>query len=431
MLSVGLMSGTSMDGIDAALLSTDGSPDVLVDLGDVSLPYQPPFKILLKAAAWSVRKHLGDLSAAATHYWQDLHDYLSTELQIADKDIPQKTRELSVYLHGPTSQPQPVTLREVIRHSTHLHGLCVKNLLAKTGYQAQQISVVGYHGQALFHRPTHKISIIVGEGQYLADFLGITVVNDFRSRDIEAGGQGAPFAPLYHQALAVRDKKIPVAVVNCGGIANLTLVNSADELELVAFDTGPGNGLIDRLVSQRTHGQEHMDADGKYGRQGQVHADVLAALYEKCLIKDNQNYFFTKPPKSLDINDMTLIPELDSLSLQDACATLEALTADAIVKSLDLVTTDLPNHWILAGGGWNNPVITSELSHRLQRRLNAKPLIQTAGEAGWNNSQALEAQIFAYLAVRSLQGRFLSVPGTTGTPSPISGGKTYFPERPD
>lgn len=408
MLSIGLMSGTSMDGIDAALLETDGSAEVLKELGDISIAYPQSFKILLKAAEYSVRRCLGNMSEAESYYQQGIQDYLKTELKIDDAE-----RFI-----------QRMTLSEVIQHSTDLHIQAVEQLLKKTGYQVPQIDVIGYHGQTLFHRPSQKISIIVGEGQRLANALGITVVNDFRRRDVEEGGQGAPFAPLYHHALAVRDQKIPIAVVNCGGIANITLINSANELDLIAFDTGPGNGLIDCLVRQRTQGREHMDRDGKYGHQGQVHSKVLAALYAASIIKDNQNYFSAQPPKSLDIGDMALVPELNALSLEDACATLEAFTADSIVKSLALVQGQLPCHWILAGGGWYNPIIRRELGQRLQRLFKVAVQIQTADEAGWN-SRAMEAQIFAYLAVRSLQGKPISMPGTTGVPRPLCGGQQF------
>lgn len=410
-----------MDGIDAALLATDGSPHLVKELGDISITYAPAFKILLKAAEFSVRKCAGDMDAAAAYYKQGLEEYLKSELQVNEADISEQIAALSHYLHD-------IHLSAIIQHSTYLHNLAVKQLLAKTGYTASQISVVGYHGQTLFHQPQQKISIIVGDGQQLADQLAIPVVNDFRSRDIAAGGQGAPFAPLYHQALAIRDQKIPVAVVNCGGIANITLINNANELDLIAFDTGPGNGLIDRLVRQRTQGKEFIDTNGKYGSQGRVHSEVLTALYDHCIIKNAQNYFSMPPPKSLDIGDMQLITELDTLSLEDACATLEAFTADTIVQSLELVSADIPQHWVLAGGGWHNPVIRSELTERLQRRLKTTLQIRTADEIGWN-SRAMEAQIFAYLAVRSLQGQPLSMPGTTRAPYPLSGGKTFFPKH--
>lgn len=421
MLSIGLMSGTSMDGIDAALIKTDGSANLLKELAHTSISYTPEFKILLKAAEYAVRRHRGRLVDAASDFEASLRDYLTQELLISPEDVPQKLTQLKNYLRGQCS------LNAVIEHSTQLHALTVKNLLEISGYSAAQIHVIGYHGQTFFHQPRQKISIIVGNGQYLADLVGIPVVNDFRSQDIAAGGEGAPLAPLYHQALATRDNKIPVAVVNCGGIANITLINSSNPADLIAFDPGPGNGLIDQLVRKRTQGQEFMDADGQYGQRGRVHSELFAALYAQSIVKNQVSYFTLPPPKSLDVGDLHLIPELDPLDLADACATLEAFTADAIVSSLNLINAEPPPQWILAGGGWRNPIIRRELQLRLQQ-LNPRIDIKTADEAGWN-TQALEAQIFAFLAVRSLQNQPLSFPGTTGVPHPLSGGATYFPQN--
>jgi anhydro-N-acetylmuramic acid kinase len=422
MLSIGLMSGTSMDGIDAALLETDGSPTLIKELGDTSLSYAPAFQILLKAAEHAVRNCLGDVPKARAYYTQAINDYLSTELKMSAPEIKAQLIKLADYLNV------PLTFDAVIQHSTQLHADAVKQLLKHTGHSAAQIDVVGYHGQALFHRPAEKISIIVGNGQALADQLGITVVNDFRAKDVAAGGQGAPFAPLYHQALAIRDQKMPLAVVNCGGISNITLINNAQEADLIGFDTGPGNALIDRLIRQRTQGKENMDMDGQYGQEGKVDQKILTALYAKSIIKDGQNYFLSAPPKSLDYGDMKLISELETLSLADACRTLEAFTADSIINSVSLVTDVLPEHWILAGGGWNNPVIRAELEQRLKQKLGKPAQVFTADEAGWN-SRALEAQIFAYFAVRSLQKKPLSFPGTTRVPKPMTGGHTYIPKR--
>jgi anhydro-N-acetylmuramic acid kinase len=422
MLSIGLMSGTSMDGIDAALLETNGE-DFIKDLGMISIPYDPEFKILLKTAEYAIKRCLGNIQDAKTYYSQTLQDYLINELKISENDVSNKIKTLAKYFQ---QLNKSLTLDEVIFQSTMLHVLAVKKLLIKTGYQAQQIDVIGYHGQTMLHQPTNKVSIIMGDGQALANQLGITVVNNFRSRDIAMGGQGAPFAPLYHRALAIQDQKIPSIVVNCGGIANLTLIQNENENDLIAFDTGPGNGLIDKLIRQRTCGQENMDTDGKYGTLGKVHDDILKVLYEKAIFQNQKNYFSLLPPKSLDIGDMELLSELDSLSLNDACRTLEAFTADTIVNSLKFVNTNLPTYWILAGGGWLNPVIRYELEIRLKKAINNEIKISTANEIGWN-SQAMEAQVFAYLAVRSLKNKILSIPKTTGISTPSSGGHAYLP----
>jgi anhydro-N-acetylmuramic acid kinase len=420
MLSLGLMSGTSMDGIDAALIKTDGHTEV-VELADTSLAYDDEFKILLKAAEIAVRKNKGDLMLAKQDYPEALISYLKNALAIPADLVMAKRESLAIYFHG--QKNQVITFDDVVQRSMELHALVVKQLLQQANYSAEQVAVIGYHGQTLFHYPSAKITIQVGDGKQLAELTGITVVNDFRSRDVAAGGQGAPFAPLYHQALAMRDNRLPTVVVNCGGIANITVI-SAEMDALVGFDTGPGNGLVDRYVQQYTQGREQMDVNGGYGKKGQVNVDMLALLYEKAVVTEQGNFFMLPPPKSLDIGDLQLIPELASLSLADACRTLEAFTADTIVKSIDQIEGFIPTQWILAGGGWHNPVIKQELQERIEKKLGRCELM-TADAAGWNG-QALEAQVFAYLAVRSLLDLPISLPGTTRVPVPLSGGVVHF-----
>jgi anhydro-N-acetylmuramic acid kinase len=202
---------------------------------------------------------------------------------------------------------------------------------------------------------------------------------------------------------------------------------SDDPQDLFGFDTGPGNALLDQLVKQRTQGQEHFDRDGQYGKQGHVDKTVLAALYEQTITKSNQNYFLKSPPKSLDYGDLKLIPALDRLSLPDACRTLAAFTADSIVRSLNLVKHigfEVPAHWVLAGGGWKNPVIREEFEKRLIEKLGSKIAIDSADDLGWS-SQYMEAEIFAYLAVRRLNQQPISFPGTTRVPVPLTGGMVY------
>lgn len=423
-LSIGLMSGTSMDGIDAALIETDGTPQHLRSLGHCSMHYDPAFITLLKAAEYTVRQHKGNWATAIQAYPQGVMDYLRDCLGVSETHLNTRYAQLSEYLKDENGS---ISMAAVIAHSTHLHAELVKTLLNKMGMTANDVAVIGYHGQTLFHQPDRNISIVVGDGQALAKTVQITVVNDFRRQDVEAGGQGAPFAPLYHQALAVRDQKIPLAVVNCGGISNVTLIPSADPNDLIGFDTGPGNALLDQLVKQRTQGQENFDKDGHYGKQGSVDNTVLAALYEQSIIKDKQNYFLTLPPKSLDYGDLKLIPALEGLSLPDACCTLAAFTADSIVRSLDLIAHGNaprftpPTHWVLAGGGWKNPVIREAFEKRLTKKLGPETKIFSADDLGWS-SQYMEAEIFAYLAVRRLNQQPISFPGTTRVPKPLTGG---------
>lgn len=398
MLSVGLMSGTSMDGIDVALLETDGLEHI-VEKGHLACPYSSEFQIALKAAEYSVRKHLGDVSKATLHFKADLDEYLKQNAIACFADL---------------------TLEDIILESTQLHAKAVQQLLEKYRLKASDIAVVGYHGQTLYHQPQRQCSIIVGEGQLLADAIHIPVVYQFRANDIAAGGQGAPLAPIYHWALAKRDRFIPCVVLNCGGIANATVIPKDDPHQLMAFDTGPGNGLIDALVRQRTEGKENKDKDGHYGLAGSVNATLLEQLYQQSMQGDKADFFHKAPPKSLDIADFKSPAALENLSLADACRTLEAFTADSIIKSILQLNCTLPKRWILAGGGWHNPVILEEFKTRLQLQL-PQAEIKRADEIGWDGD-ALEAQIFAYLAVRHLQQQPFSFPGTTGVPEPLSGG---------
>ena len=426
MLSIGLMSGTSMDGIDVALLQTDGSENKIHALGHLAIPYQRSFKTLLKSAEFAVRQSKGDLDHVRKHFGPFIEQYATQELKLPQENIPSLLEKLSLYLYG--HKNQTIHFDDIVKHSTELHAQAVKNLLQQTDLLPHQVDVIGYHGQTLFHRPHESLSIIVGDGALLANLLGITVVNDFRRVDMQAGGQGAPFAPLFHQALAIKYKRIPLAVVNCGGIANISLIQNKDPLDLIAYDTGPGNGLIDRLVVQRTCGKEHMDMNGQYGKKGIVNPDVFQALYDKSIIVNGVNFLKMSPPKALDIGDLQLIPELDTLSIEDACATLEAFTADTIINSLNLINAPCPKNWVLAGGGWNNPVIRKNLQDRLEQKFNGHCHVQTADEVGWN-THALEAQIFAYLAVRSLKQKPLSFPGTTQVPMPLTGGHAHLPSQ--
>ena len=376
------MSGTSMDGIDVALLQTDGDKKI-VELGHVSIAYTEETKTLLKSTEFAVKNFNGNLELAKQHYPECLIRYLIECLNMDSTRAGETLHQLSLYLYGEAASTESFQMDEIVRLSTCLHAAAVKKILAETGRRAEEIDVIGYHGQTLFHQPSQGITIQMGDGQLLAEQVGITVVNDFRNHDVASGGEGAPFAPIYHQDLARRDRKIPLAVVNCGGIANISIIRDTQAEHLIAFDTGPGNGLLDRLVKFRTGGTESMDKDGQYGKRGYVHEDLLVTLYEQAIIKNGQNYFLLSPPKSLDINDMVLIPASNALSLEDACATLAAFTAQTIVDGLDRVAlspAEIPQHWVLVGGGWHNPVIKRELEQRLKTKLGASAMIQTAAE---------------------------------------------------
>ena len=422
LVCVGLMSGTSMDGIDACVMSTDGEA-FIKNLGSASLSYEANFKKLLKAAERSTKNARGDLTLAATRYEQELEQYLIAN-GIPEDQVAKEKTTLAQYLYG---ENKPLQYADVIKKSTELHAEAVRLVLADSGFEAKEIDLIGYHGQTLYHRPADGITIQAGDIQLLADLTGIPVVGDFRSNDVKHGGQGAPFAPLYHAALARQSGLAPVVIANCGGISNITVITRKDE-ELTAFDNGPGNALIDRYVFAKLG--KACDLDGALGKQGKVNQEVMKALrVSSTLLSNGKNYLDQPPPKSLDINDLKLIPEVEKLSIHDACATLAAFTAECIVESLHWVEDkkiEVPRLWIVAGGGWENPVILENLTEKLTAKLGAEVRVQKADAVGWDG-KALESQIFAYLAARSIKQLPLSVPGTTGVPTALSGGVFLLP----
>lgn len=360
--AIGLMSGTSLDGIDAALLLTDGED--IVEPGPVRhLAYNDAFRSELRDALAIARRH-----------------------------------------------PRPARIRgelaETEKRLTVLHAEIVLDLVAEAGLDSADIDVVGFHGQTVLHRPDVGITVQIGDGVWLADELGLCVVDQFRAADVAAGGQGAPFAPAYHRALAA-GLEGPVAVVNIGGVANVTYVD--DDEEPIAFDTGPGNALIDDWVAGKTGAK--CDLDGKLASAGVVDPVALTALVQN-------PYFAARPPKSLDRNDFAPDP-VAGLSVEDGAATLTAFTAE----SVGLASKHLPKPprlWIVTGGGRRNPKLMAELVRRVGGKITA------AESLGWRGDD-IEAEAFAYLAVRHLKDLPLSWPTTTGVPRPMPGGIRHEP----
>ena len=282
----------------------------------------------------------------------------------------------------------------------------------------------------ILHRPAEHRTWQIGDGALLARLAGTDVVADFRSADVKAGGEGAPLAPLYHAALAA-DLAKPIAVLNLGGVGNVTWIGTADD-EILAFDTGPGNALIDDWV--RFHTGQTADLDGALARAGQVSGEHVARFLA-------HPYFDRPPPKSLDRDDFRgAIPQ--SLSLNDGAATLTEMTAASVAASMRDFPSP-PREWLVCGGGRHNPVIMAALARHLgvpvrpvSPHPDPPPLAgegrEGAGEVqvrpveavGWNGD-ALEAQAFAYLAVRSVLGQPLSLPSTTGAPHPVRGGRLF------
>lgn len=290
----------------------------------------------------------------------------------------------------------------VSRDLTERHAGIVGRLLDGIG----AVDVIGFHGHTISHRPDIGTTRQIGDGAALARLTGISVVDDFRSRDMAAGGEGAPLAPLFHAALA-RDMEKPVAVLNIGGVANLTWIGPSGEL--LAFDTGPGNALIDDWTLDCTG--RPMDEDGRLARGGEVDTRALATLLD-------HPYFLRPPPKSLDRDAFSAGP-LAGSGAADGAATLTSFTAAAVARARDFLPAP-PLRWLVTGGGRLNGRLMEALAQALEAE------VEPVEAVGWRGD-VLEAQAFAFLAVRSLRGLPLSLPGTTGVSRPVSGGVLHPP----
>ncbi|MEX3009160.1 anhydro-N-acetylmuramic acid kinase [Hoeflea sp. TYP-13] len=360
--AIGLMSGTSMDGIDVALIKSDG--DSVVERGPfLTIPYRPEFRRRLAAV-------------------------LETASGITSRN------------------ERPGDLGDVERELTQLHADAVLAFTERCGIDPDTVDLIGFHGQTVLHRPEKKLTVQIGDGQALAANLNIPVVYDMRAADMEAGGEGAPLAPAYHGALAGKvAREGATAFVNIGGISNITCVTQDGELH--AFDTGPGNTLIDQWVE--TKAGIPFDQGGAIASEG----GILRSMVDEYLRAD---FFSNKDRRSLDRNDFRP-PEPDSATLEDGARSLARLTAEAIVKSSETLPQS-PDTWIVCGGGRNNRVIMEDLAEI----VGAKGGTVIAAEEAGLNGDAMEAEAWAYLAIRSRRGLPLSWPGTTGCRQPTTGG---------
>ena len=356
MRAIGLMSGTSMDAIDVALLDTDGQSELRHGPA-ASYPYPAEVKVMLRAALAEARqlRERGD---------------------------------------------RPGSLGELERTLTLLNAQALECFLHSNRIAQSAIDLIGYHGQTVLHDPERSLTVQLGDGRLLAERSGIDVVYDLRAADMAGGGQGAPLAPVYHRALAIQRKDLPAAFLNLGGVANVTWVG----VRLLAFDTGPGNALLDDWMLKHTGTPQ--DADGAAAARGSVNEAALRALLTHC-------YFGIPPPKSLDRNAFSSEP-VEGLSLEDGAATLCAFTAATIAKARAHMPQE-PKIWIVCGGGRKNKTLMAMIAANVQ---NAVVPVEAIGF----NGDFIEAQAWAYLAARSRLGLPITYPDTTGVPEPMTGG---------
>jgi anhydro-N-acetylmuramic acid kinase len=366
LMALGLMSGTSLDGIDVALLQTDGE-DAVERGPAATYPYRPDQQALLHDA-------LADAKAV-------------TKREARPGSLARAEAELTAW------------------HATAVEAFCRENDLSLSN-----IDVIGFHGQTVIHRPEIRLTMQLGDGQGLADRLGRPVVYDMRAADVAAGGQGAPLVPVYHRALATKIETRPLAFVNIGGVANMTWIGR--DGELIAFDTGPGNALINDWCERHT--DVPFDRDGALAAAGVLDSTAFMALAES-------PYFGRPAPKSLDRNGFD-VSVLEGLSPVDGAATLTHFTATSIARSVGHVP-ERPRLYVICGGGRLNPTLMRMISDLLE------PLgerVLTAEQMGFNGD-AMEAEAWAYLSVRCLKGLPITFPGTTGVNAPLSGGVVARP----
>jgi anhydro-N-acetylmuramic acid kinase len=317
------------------------------------------------------------------------------------REILRQALDEAVALTDRSARPGVLAAAEAM--ITAAHAQIVSEFLAAGHMQTNEIDIVGFHGQTVLHRPNQRLTVQLGDGAALAQMLKIPVVYDMRAADIAAGGQGAPLVPVFHQAL-VKAAKLegPVAVVNLGGVGNITYIDG--DADPIAFDTGPGNALIDDEMRLR-FGEDY-DEGGRVGGQGQVNQTALGVLMA-------HPYFKTALPKSLDRNAFSRKP-VAGLANEEAVATLTAFTAESL-RAAQKLLPKLPKLWVIAGGGALNPTLMAMISNRLAAK------VVVADDLGWP-AQLMEAQAWAYLAVRSLKVLPLTFPTTTGVPTPMTGG---------
>ncbi|WP_243370538.1 anhydro-N-acetylmuramic acid kinase [Microvirga solisilvae] len=352
--AIGVISGTSMDGIDVSIVETDGEAFVKPGPGR-TFSYPADLRKTLQAL------------------------------------IAQPER----------AQSEP--LEDLEAAVTQAHIGAIRRFMEEAGISAKDVSLIGFHGQTVYHRPEIRFTRQLGLGDRVAQELGIDTVYRFRHADVASGGEGAPFVPLYHRALASSLPQ-PIMILNLGGVGNVTYI---DGETVIAFDTGPASALLDDFILRRRG--LSFDENGKLAASGKVDEKLVAEFMT--------NPFFERPaPKSLDRQDFhARARSVEALSDEDGAATLAAFTIESVIASLRHVPR-APQRWLVTGGGRLN----AHFMRRLHERL-AVP-VDPVEAVGWNGD-FLEAQAFGYLAVRSTLGLPLSLPTTTGVPHPMPGGE--------
>ncbi len=363
--SLGLMSGTSMDGVDASVIRSDGENN-----------YEP---ILDK-------------------YFEYDEVIYSDLLNLRDKINSTKDLTINSY-----------QISELERKITLFHAKISKEIIKNVGID---VDLVGFHGQTIFHNAQEKISKQIGDGNLLSSLLKKEVVYNFRENDILNGGQGAPLAPIFHNLLVNQNQiEKPACVLNIGGIANITIVVSMNNEDLISFDVGPGNCLLDEWV--RRHTQMKYDENGKASNTGKTSEVILNQAI------DNFDNISNQKKLSFDIKDFDL-SFVKGLSYEDGLSTLVDFAAIIIHQSILKSINTKENEKLLiivCGGGRKNLSLMDSIRKRLPKNISLKIIDDYKIDGDF-----IESQAFAYLAIRSALKKKISYPNTTGVKESCVGG---------
>jgi anhydro-N-acetylmuramic acid kinase len=365
---IGLMSGTSMDGVDAALVKTDGQ--VIYEVG----------------------------KALTMEYPIELHQRLLKAVNMA-----QMAKGIS----------EDTFFKDVERDLTDIHRDAVFKLMKNAGLPAKDVRLIGFHGQTLYHNPAMGITWQIGDGNRLAQSTNIPVVNDFRTNDVAAGGEGAPLVPIYHWAIMGihgGDDNV-VAVLNIGGVTNVTWMDlKQSEPKLLGFDTGTGNGPIDDVVREKA--DQNCDWHGALAAEGKVFHPLLEGFTA-------DPYFARKPPKSIDRNEFSQYMTFSALSVEDAAATATQFAVEGVTMALEHFPAPV-SHWYVCGGGTHNKTLMACLNDTLEAPVDDVKVLGLRGDF-------IEAEAFAFLAARSEKGLPITFPTTTNVKAATTGGTLWQP----
>ena len=370
--AIGLMSGTSMDGVDASLIRSNGIDEFT--------------NILDKYYEYDDNLHQGLI---------DLRNLI-----LVDEDLRKYSNRLS----------------ELEREITIFHSKVVNEISLKYN---DEIDFIGFHGQTIFHNPEKKITKQLGEGNLLSQLVNKRVIYDFRQKDLKNNGQGAPLTPIFHHLLSQNINKkykieFPVCFINIGGISNITKISKKNEVveeNLEAFDLGPGNCLIDEWI--RKNSNKNFDLGGSIAKSGKINQLILNQIIDNFKIESYE--------KSLDIKDFD-ISFARGLSLEDGCATITNFTAYLIAKGIEYSNLNgtKPIKYLICGGGRKNSFLIQNIKDYLSNNKNIS--LDTIDKYSYDGDY-VESQAFGYLAIRSFLNLPISFPKTTGCKTPTVGGK--------